>query len=84
MPPVGADLRRVRDRSRGRGADPVTLRSVLQRPDILDELQKSQKVFAEKLNHLCRRLAWINATIYSKVACLYFSPDHQGATTLVV
>uniref|UniRef100_A0A8C3ANV0 RING-type E3 ubiquitin transferase n=1 Tax=Cyclopterus lumpus TaxID=8103 RepID=A0A8C3ANV0_CYCLU len=36
------------------------------RPDILDELQKSQKVFAEKLNHLCRRLAWINATIYSK------------------
>ncbi|XP_049442135.1 E3 ubiquitin-protein ligase RNF123 [Epinephelus fuscoguttatus] len=36
------------------------------RPDILDELQKSQKVFAEKLNHLSRRLAWINATIYSK------------------
>lgn len=39
----------------------------LQRADILDELQKSQKVFAEKLNHLSRRLAWINATIYSKV-----------------
>ncbi|XP_068170917.1 E3 ubiquitin-protein ligase RNF123 [Antennarius striatus] len=36
------------------------------RPDILEELQKSQKVFAEKLNHLSRRLAWINATIYSK------------------
>uniref|UniRef100_A0A3Q1B711 RING-type E3 ubiquitin transferase n=1 Tax=Amphiprion ocellaris TaxID=80972 RepID=A0A3Q1B711_AMPOC len=36
------------------------------RADILDELQKSQKVFAEKLNHLSRRLAWINATIYSK------------------
>lgn len=41
-----------------------------QRPDILEELQKSQKVFAEKLNHLSRRLAWINATIYSKVAGL--------------
>ena len=39
----------------------------MQRPDILEELQKSQKVFAEKLNHLSRRLAWINATIYSKV-----------------
>ena len=38
-----------------------------QRADILDELQKSQKVFAEKLNHLSRRLAWINATVYSKV-----------------
>ncbi|KAG7255143.1 hypothetical protein CRUP_013979, partial [Coryphaenoides rupestris] len=37
-----------------------------QRADILDELQKSQKVFAEKLNHLSRRLAWINATVYSK------------------
>uniref|UniRef100_A0A3Q2D8D4 Ring finger protein 123 n=1 Tax=Cyprinodon variegatus TaxID=28743 RepID=A0A3Q2D8D4_CYPVA len=36
------------------------------RADILDELQKSQNVFAEKLNHLSRRLAWINATIYSK------------------
>ncbi|KAL2091632.1 hypothetical protein ACEWY4_013895 [Coilia grayii] len=36
------------------------------RADILDELLKSQKVFAEKLNHLSRRLAWINATIYSK------------------
>ncbi|XP_030231274.1 E3 ubiquitin-protein ligase RNF123 isoform X2 [Gadus morhua] len=36
------------------------------RADILDELQKSQKVFAEKLNHLSRRLAWINATVYSK------------------
>ncbi|XP_075869495.1 E3 ubiquitin-protein ligase RNF123 [Nelusetta ayraudi] len=36
------------------------------RADILDELQKSHKVFAEKLNHLSRRLAWINATIYSK------------------
>ncbi|XP_061584681.1 E3 ubiquitin-protein ligase RNF123 [Cololabis saira] len=36
------------------------------RADILDELQKSQKVFAEKLNHLSRRLAWINATIYAK------------------
>lgn len=35
--------------------------------DILDELQKSQKVFSEKLNHLSRRLAWINTTIYSKV-----------------
>lgn len=44
--------------------------SVLQRPDILEELQKSQKVFAEKLNHLSRRLAWINATIYSKVTQL--------------
>ncbi|KAI3369594.1 hypothetical protein L3Q82_024480, partial [Scortum barcoo] len=39
---------------------------VFNRPDILEELQKSQKVFAEKLNHLSRRLAWINATIYSK------------------
>lgn len=38
-----------------------------QRADILEELQKSQKVFSEKLNHLSRRLAWINATIYSKV-----------------
>lgn len=36
------------------------------RADIMDELVKSQKVFAEKLNHLSRRLAWINATIYSK------------------
>ncbi|XP_060766371.1 E3 ubiquitin-protein ligase RNF123 isoform X2 [Neoarius graeffei] len=36
------------------------------RADILEELQKSQKVFAEKLNHLSRRLAWINGTIYSK------------------
>ncbi|KAB5537129.1 hypothetical protein PHYPO_G00115330 [Pangasianodon hypophthalmus] len=36
------------------------------RADILEELQKSQKVFAEKLDHLSRRLAWINATIYSK------------------
>ncbi|XP_049590268.1 E3 ubiquitin-protein ligase RNF123 isoform X2 [Syngnathus scovelli] len=36
------------------------------RPDILEELGKSQKVFAEKLNHLSRRLAWINATTYSK------------------
>ncbi|XP_039896917.1 E3 ubiquitin-protein ligase RNF123 isoform X1 [Simochromis diagramma] len=36
------------------------------RADILEELEKSQKVFAEKLNHLSRRLAWINATIYSK------------------
>ncbi|CAN9512237.1 unnamed protein product [Ophioblennius macclurei] len=36
------------------------------RSDILEELQKSQKVFAEKLNHLSRRLAWINVTIYSK------------------
>uniref|UniRef100_A0A8C6L4S5 RING-type E3 ubiquitin transferase n=1 Tax=Nothobranchius furzeri TaxID=105023 RepID=A0A8C6L4S5_NOTFU len=36
------------------------------RSDIMEELQKSQKVFAEKLNHLSRRLAWINATIYSK------------------
>ncbi|KAG7493787.1 E3 ubiquitin-protein ligase RNF123 isoform X1 [Solea senegalensis] len=36
------------------------------RADILDELQKSHKVFSEKLNHLSRRLAWINATIYSK------------------
>lgn len=43
---------------------------VFQRADILDELQKSQKVFAEKLNHLSRRLAWINATIYSKVTRL--------------
>lgn len=48
----------------------VTLGCVFQRADILDELQKSQKVFAEKLNHLSRRLAWINATIYSKVTCL--------------
>ncbi|XP_077434784.1 E3 ubiquitin-protein ligase RNF123 isoform X3 [Vanacampus margaritifer] len=37
-----------------------------QRSDILEELHKSRKVFAEKLNHLSRRLAWINATIYSK------------------
>ncbi|XP_077434785.1 E3 ubiquitin-protein ligase RNF123 isoform X4 [Vanacampus margaritifer] len=36
------------------------------RSDILEELHKSRKVFAEKLNHLSRRLAWINATIYSK------------------
>ncbi|XP_043564394.1 E3 ubiquitin-protein ligase RNF123 isoform X1 [Chiloscyllium plagiosum] len=36
------------------------------RKDILDELTKSQKVFSAKLNHLSRRLAWINATIYSK------------------
>ncbi|XP_039628997.1 E3 ubiquitin-protein ligase RNF123 [Polypterus senegalus] len=36
------------------------------RQDIMQELVKSQKVFAEKLNHLSRRLAWINATIYSK------------------
>ncbi|KAF3690373.1 E3 ubiquitin-protein ligase RNF123 [Channa argus] len=41
-------------------------RCPVRRADILDELQKSQKVFAEKLNHLSRRLAWINATIYSK------------------
>lgn len=41
---------------------------LFQRADILEELQKSQKVFAEKLNHLSRRLAWINATIYSKVS----------------
>nr|XP_055073617.1 E3 ubiquitin-protein ligase RNF123 [Misgurnus anguillicaudatus] len=34
--------------------------------DILEELQKSQRVFAEKLNHLSRRLAWINVTIFSK------------------
>lgn len=40
---------------------------LLQRSDILEELKKSQKVFLEKLNHLSRRLAWINATIYSKV-----------------
>lgn len=40
---------------------------LFQRADIQEELQKSQKVFAEKLNHLSRRLAWINATIYSKV-----------------
>uniref|UniRef100_M4ADU9 RING-type E3 ubiquitin transferase n=1 Tax=Xiphophorus maculatus TaxID=8083 RepID=M4ADU9_XIPMA len=43
------------------------------RADILDELQKSQKVFAEKLNHLSRRLAWINATIYSKVTHLVWT-----------
>nr|XP_034961836.1 E3 ubiquitin-protein ligase RNF123 isoform X2 [Zootoca vivipara] len=36
------------------------------RSDIHDELVKSQKVFSEKLNHLSRRLAWINVTIYSK------------------
>ncbi|MEE6526223.1 hypothetical protein FKM82_026718, partial [Ascaphus truei] len=36
------------------------------RADILDELIKSQRVFSEKLNHLSRRLAWINVTIYSK------------------
>uniref|UniRef100_A0A670HXP9 B30.2/SPRY domain-containing protein n=1 Tax=Podarcis muralis TaxID=64176 RepID=A0A670HXP9_PODMU len=36
------------------------------RRDIHDELVKSQKVFSEKLNHLSRRLAWINVTIYSK------------------
>ncbi|XP_053932258.1 E3 ubiquitin-protein ligase RNF123 isoform X1 [Cuculus canorus] len=36
------------------------------RRDIHDELLKSQKVFSEKLNHLSRRLAWINVTIYSK------------------
>ncbi|KAL8212249.1 UNVERIFIED_CONTAM: hypothetical protein K2H54_041264 [Gekko kuhli] len=36
------------------------------RKDIYDELVKSQKVFSEKLNHLSRRLAWINVTIYSK------------------
>ncbi|XP_074814489.1 E3 ubiquitin-protein ligase RNF123 isoform X3 [Natator depressus] len=36
------------------------------RRDIYEELVKSQKVFSEKLNHLSRRLAWINVTIYSK------------------
>ncbi|KAJ1109166.1 hypothetical protein NDU88_006530 [Pleurodeles waltl] len=36
------------------------------RKDIHGELLKSQKVFSEKLNHLSRRLAWINVTIYSK------------------
>ncbi|XP_078517334.1 E3 ubiquitin-protein ligase RNF123 isoform X2 [Lissotriton helveticus] len=36
------------------------------RKDIHEELLKSQKVFSEKLNHLSRRLAWINVTIYSK------------------
>ncbi|XP_019360707.1 PREDICTED: E3 ubiquitin-protein ligase RNF123 isoform X1 [Gavialis gangeticus] len=36
------------------------------RRDIHEELLKSQKVFSEKLNHLSRRLAWINVTIYSK------------------
>ncbi|XP_075795694.1 E3 ubiquitin-protein ligase RNF123 isoform X1 [Pelodiscus sinensis] len=36
------------------------------RSDIYEELLKSQKVFSEKLNHLSRRLAWINVTIYSK------------------
>uniref|UniRef100_V9K7B4 E3 ubiquitin-protein ligase RNF123 n=1 Tax=Callorhinchus milii TaxID=7868 RepID=V9K7B4_CALMI len=36
------------------------------RKDIMEELIKSQRVFSEKLNHLSRRLAWINATIYSK------------------
>ncbi|OCT83225.1 hypothetical protein XELAEV_18025761mg [Xenopus laevis] len=36
------------------------------RADIMDELVKSQRVFSEKLNHLSRRLAWINVTIYSK------------------
>nr|XP_060621707.1 E3 ubiquitin-protein ligase RNF123 isoform X3 [Anolis sagrei ordinatus] len=36
------------------------------RRDICEELLKSQKVFSEKLNHLSRRLAWINVTIYSK------------------
>ncbi|KAM8868482.1 E3 ubiquitin-protein ligase RNF123 isoform 2-T2 [Synchiropus picturatus] len=41
-------------------------RCPVRRADILEELQKSQKVFSEKLNHLSRRLAWINATIYSK------------------
>lgn len=51
----------------------VTLSCVFQRADILDELQKSQKVFAEKLNHLSRRLAWINATIYSKVIGSFYS-----------
>lgn len=39
----------------------------IQRKDICEELVKSQKVFSEKLNHLSRRLAWINVTIYSKV-----------------
>lgn len=39
----------------------------IQRRDISEELMKSQKVFSEKLNHLSRRLAWINVTIYSKV-----------------
>lgn len=39
----------------------------IQRRDICEELVKSQKVFSEKLNHLSRRLAWINVTIYSKV-----------------
>ncbi|XP_063797519.1 E3 ubiquitin-protein ligase RNF123 [Pseudophryne corroboree] len=36
------------------------------RSDVLEELVKSQQVFSEKLNHLSRRLAWINVTIYSK------------------
>lgn len=44
----------------------TTLHS-FQRRDIHEELLKSQKVFSEKLNHLSRRLAWINVTIYSKV-----------------
>lgn len=41
--------------------------TLFQRRDIHEELLKSQKVFSEKLNHLSRRLAWINVTIYSKV-----------------
>ncbi|XP_057701167.1 E3 ubiquitin-protein ligase RNF123 isoform X2 [Corythoichthys intestinalis] len=46
--------------------DEKIARCPARRADILDELHKSRKVFAEKLNHLSRRLAWINATIYSK------------------
>ncbi|KAJ3602322.1 hypothetical protein NHX12_030081 [Muraenolepis orangiensis] len=46
--------------------DEKIARCPARRSDILEELQKSQKVFAEKLNHLSRRLAWINATVYSK------------------
>ncbi|XP_035487465.1 E3 ubiquitin-protein ligase RNF123 isoform X2 [Scophthalmus maximus] len=46
--------------------DEKIARCPARRADILEELQKSQKVFSEKLNHLSRRLAWINATIYSK------------------
>ncbi|XP_029455522.1 E3 ubiquitin-protein ligase RNF123 [Rhinatrema bivittatum] len=42
------------------------IRCPKRRKDIQEELVKSQKVFSEKLNHLSRRLAWINVTIYSK------------------
>lgn len=66
MCPVPSALQRARPIREGRLLLSHPLRS-FQRRDIYEELVKSQKVFSEKLNHLSRRLAWINVTIYSKV-----------------